>query len=199
VTTPRFAAALNAQIGNEFAAHLQYVAVAVHFDALTMPRMAAFFYQQAREERDHAMMMVRYLLDTDTFTHYLRNHPAVLRAVCDRAFADLSLTVITAEELWDGWAAVIRKARTPGQFGAAYSRLTDTLNELRQWPVIPFAEPAVRRYTDLRKQKLNVGANDLRIAAIALEIGAIVVTRNVRDFGRVSGVRFENWVTDPAG
>ena len=64
VTTPRFAAALNAQIGNEFAAHLQYIAVAVHFDALTMPRMASFFYQQAREERDHAMMMVRYLLDT---------------------------------------------------------------------------------------------------------------------------------------
>ena len=65
VTTPRFAAALNAQIGNEFAAHLQYIAVAVHFDALTMPRMASFFYQQAREERDHAMMMVRYLLDTE--------------------------------------------------------------------------------------------------------------------------------------
>ena len=61
VTTPRFAAALNAQIGNEFAAHLQYIAVAVHFDALTMPRMASFFYQQAREERDHAMMMVRHL------------------------------------------------------------------------------------------------------------------------------------------
>ena len=43
----------------------RYIAVAVHFDALTMPRMASFFYQQAREERDHAMMMVRYLLDTE--------------------------------------------------------------------------------------------------------------------------------------
>ena len=64
MTSPRFAAALNAQIGNEFAAHLQYIAVAVHFDSLTMPQMVAFFYQQAREERDHAMMMVRYLLDT---------------------------------------------------------------------------------------------------------------------------------------
>ncbi len=63
--TSRFAEQLNAQIGNEFAAHQQYVAVAVHYDALTMPRMAGFFYQQAREERDHAMMMIRYLLDTD--------------------------------------------------------------------------------------------------------------------------------------
>ena len=63
--TGRFAAELNAQIGNEFAAHNQYVAIAVHYDALTMPQMAAFFYAQALEERDHAMMMVQYLLDVD--------------------------------------------------------------------------------------------------------------------------------------
>jgi bacterioferritin B len=61
----RFAEQLNVQIGNEFAAHQQYVAIAVHYDALTMPAMAAYFYQQALEERDHAMMMVRFLVDTD--------------------------------------------------------------------------------------------------------------------------------------
>ena len=62
----RFVEQLNAQIGNELGAHNQYVAVAVHFDALTMPRMAAFFYGQALEERDHATMMIQYLLDTDS-------------------------------------------------------------------------------------------------------------------------------------
>jgi len=56
---------LNEQIANEFAAHQQYVACAIHYDTLTMPQMAAFFYGQALEERDHAMMMVRFLLDTD--------------------------------------------------------------------------------------------------------------------------------------
>jgi ferritin len=61
----RFTDQLNLQIGNEFAAHNQYLACAVYFDALTMPQMAAFFYGQALEEREHAMMMVRYLLDTD--------------------------------------------------------------------------------------------------------------------------------------
>ena len=61
----RFVEQLNAQIGNELGAHNQYLAVAVHFDALTMPRVEAFFYGQALEERDHAMMMVQYLLDTD--------------------------------------------------------------------------------------------------------------------------------------
>ncbi len=62
---PRFVEALNAQIGNELSAHNQYLACAVHYDAETMPRMAAFFYTQALEERDHAMMMVQYLLDID--------------------------------------------------------------------------------------------------------------------------------------
>jgi len=61
----RFTDQLNVQIGNEFAAHHQYLACAVHYDALTMPQLAAFFYGQALEERQHAMMMVQYLLDTD--------------------------------------------------------------------------------------------------------------------------------------
>ncbi|WP_121258022.1 ferritin [Nocardioides ferulae] len=66
MTAPRFVDQLNVQIGNELAAHNQYLACAVYYDALTMPRMAAFFYAQAVEEREHAMMMVQYLLDTDT-------------------------------------------------------------------------------------------------------------------------------------
>jgi len=66
VPAARFAQELNTQIGNELAAHNQYLACAVYYDALTMPQMAAFFYAQALEERDHAMMMVQYLLDTDT-------------------------------------------------------------------------------------------------------------------------------------
>ena len=58
-----FVERLNQQIANEFGAHQQYVAVAVHYDAETLPRLAAFFYAQALEERNHAMMMVQYLLD----------------------------------------------------------------------------------------------------------------------------------------
>ena len=58
-----FVERLNTQIGNEFGACQQYVAIAVHYDAETLPRLAAFFYAQALEERNHAMMMVQYLLD----------------------------------------------------------------------------------------------------------------------------------------
>ena len=56
---------LNEQLGHEFGAHQQYIAIATYYDAQTMPQMAALFYAQALEERDHAMMMVQYLLDSD--------------------------------------------------------------------------------------------------------------------------------------
>ena len=59
----RFVAELNAQIGREFGASQQYVAAAVYYDAETLPRLASFFYEQAKEERTHAMIMVRYLID----------------------------------------------------------------------------------------------------------------------------------------
>ncbi len=60
-----FVARLNEQIAHEFAAHQQYVACAVYYDAETLPQLARFFYRQALEERDHAMMMVQYLVDAD--------------------------------------------------------------------------------------------------------------------------------------
>ena len=60
-----FAARLNEQIGNEFGASQQYVAVAVYYDSQSLPQLAAHFYRQAVEERNHAMIMVQYLLDAD--------------------------------------------------------------------------------------------------------------------------------------
>ena len=60
-----FASKLNEQIGYEFAASQQYIAVAVYYDSQSLPQLAAHFYRQAVEERNHAMIMVQYLLDAD--------------------------------------------------------------------------------------------------------------------------------------
>ena len=60
-----FAEELNAHIGNEYAASQQYVAIAVYYDQETLPQLAAHFYRQAVEERNHAHMIVQYLLDAD--------------------------------------------------------------------------------------------------------------------------------------
>jgi bacterioferritin B len=59
----RFPDGLNEQVGHEFAASQQYVAIAVYYDGETLPQLAAHFYRQALEERNHAMMIVQYLLD----------------------------------------------------------------------------------------------------------------------------------------
>jgi ferritin len=59
----RFTDRLNEQIANEFGASQQYIAIAVHYDAETLPQLAGHFYRQAVEERNHAMMLVQYLLD----------------------------------------------------------------------------------------------------------------------------------------
>src|SRR5690349_25150995 len=64
-----FADALNEQIANEFGASQQYVGAAVYYDAETLPRLAHFFYRQALEEREHAMIMIRYLLDVGEKVH----------------------------------------------------------------------------------------------------------------------------------
>src|SRR3990172_6097647 len=60
-----FAHSLNEQVGYEFSASQQYVAIAAYYDSQTLPQLAAHFYRQAVEERNHAMMMVQYLLDSD--------------------------------------------------------------------------------------------------------------------------------------
>ena len=60
-----FAEALNGQIAHEFAASQQYIAIAVYYESENLPELAAHFYRQAVEERNHAMMMVQYLLDAD--------------------------------------------------------------------------------------------------------------------------------------
>ena len=61
----RFASLLDQQVANEFAASQQYIAIAVHYDDEDLPELARRFYQQALEERNHAMMIVQYLLDQD--------------------------------------------------------------------------------------------------------------------------------------
>ena len=87
-----FVSLLNEQIAHEYAAHQQYVACAVYYDSETLPQLARFFYAQALEERDHAMMMVQYLIDADA--------PVVIPGVAapQADFADIVAPVALALE-----------------------------------------------------------------------------------------------------
>jgi hypothetical protein len=72
----------------------------------------------------------RYILDTDTLSLYLREDVNILAAVVWHLADEVSISVINVEELWDGWRAAIRKAKSPDEVGRAYDRLTTTLNDL---------------------------------------------------------------------
>ena len=66
----RFVDALNEQIAREFAAAHQYVGIGAYYAAQTFPQLSAFFYEQAEEEREHAMKMVTYMVDRDANVHF---------------------------------------------------------------------------------------------------------------------------------
>jgi tRNA(fMet)-specific endonuclease VapC len=138
--------------------------------------------------------MSLYVLDTDTLSLYEKRHPAVVEQVTARSKSDLvAITIISVEEQFTGRYALLRKADTPAKLAAAYLLLTETMQALAKLRILTLTEAAAERYVKLTALKLNVGKMDLRIAAIALENGATVVTRNTRDFGRVPGLVIEDW------
>ena len=74
-----------------------------------------------------------------------------------------------------------------------YQRMALTVTALSGWLVLPLSCAALGQHAILIRQRLNVGSNDLKIAASALEHNATVVTRNLRDFGRVPGLPCQDW------
>ena len=112
----RFVEQLNAQIGNELAAHNQYLACAIHYDALTMPQMAALFYGQALEEREHALMMVQYLLDTDAAVEI----PAVPASVStfEGVIAPVELALEQERRVSDQIFALVKTAREEDDYAS---------------------------------------------------------------------------------
>lgn len=115
---------------------------------------------------------------------YQRGHSVVCQNVAARASADLAITVISVEEQLSGWYSLLRTTKRRDHLSLAYQSLADTVPFLARFRILAFPESAVERYARLAASKLNVRKMDLRIAAIALEYDAAVVTRNLRDFQR---------------
>ena len=110
-----------------------------------------------------------------------------------RVPADLAITVISVEEQLSGWYTALRQARRPDDLARLYQRLAVTVPFLAQWTILTFTIAAISRSQQLIGSKLNVKKMDLRIAAIVLEHGGTLVTRNTRDFSRVPGLTLEDW------
>jgi tRNA(fMet)-specific endonuclease VapC len=137
--------------------------------------------------------MSLFVLDTDILTLYDRGDPTVVRRVYAQPSTDLAISVMSVDEQLTGWYTATRNARQPDQMARAYARLAEAVVRLAKWRILTYTELAIARVGQLKSLRLNVRVMDLRIAAIALENGAVVVTRNTRDFGRIPGLTAEDW------
>jgi ferritin len=142
----RFTRRLNEQIGHELAAHNQYLSCAVHYDALTMPQMAAFFYGQAREERAHALMMVQYLLDTDVPVQI----PGVEAPVpsFDGVVAPVELALAQERRVAEQIDELLRIAREEGDFASEQFMQWFIKEQVEEVATMSDLLAVVRRNTD---------------------------------------------------
>ena len=138
-------------------------------------------------------MVGQYILDTDTLSLLERGNQRVSQKLRLQEASTIFISVVSVAEQIDGRFKFVKSAKTLEQSADAYRLLIETVETLRDLQILPLTVSAMKRYERLWAMKLNVGKNDLRIAAIALENDVTVVTRNTRDFERVPGLRIENW------
>ena len=139
--------------------------------------------------------MTLYLLDTDHLSYYHRGHAVVRQHLADKTPSQVFTSVITAEEILRGRLAQIRAAKTEAEHIKACYWLGETLELLKEFTILPYDQLASQQYQMLREQKLRVGSQDLRIAAVALATQATLVTANHIHFAQVSGLSLEDWTT----
>jgi len=134
-----------------------------------------------------------WILDTDCLTLWQNEHPVVKARVNRVNYREIAIAVISVEEQMRGWLNIIRQSSQSDRLIWAYKGLQDGVVFFKQVNVLEFNQDAYNCYTELLRQRIRIGTQDLRIAAIAISRNAILVTRNRRDFERVPGLVFEDW------
>jgi tRNA(fMet)-specific endonuclease VapC len=142
-------------------------------------------------------LTVAFILDTD--------HISVLHHETQPAFGRLQarlqqhasevvqVTIVSFQEQVQGWLAYINKTRNANQVLRGYAKLLGLLEDYSEAFVLPFDQAALDRFNYLHKLRVRLGTLDLRIAAIALATDSVPVTRNMRDFRNVQGLKLEDW------
>ncbi len=137
-----------------------------------------------------------HLLDTDHMS-LLRRGGANARRVEMRLIAipeeAIATCIVVYEEQVRGWMAEIARMQFGTQLVGPYDSLAITLSIYCAMTVLAFDERAAASFDDLKSQRIRIGTQDLKIAAIALSNDATVLTRNTQDFSKVPNLKFEDW------
>lgn len=144
--------------------------------------------------------MVLYVLDTDHVSMWLENHPVVTFNITQQASqleTNLAITIITVQELFNGWISRLNDPAQVNQQVQLYRKLSNLVALLREIDILDFDETAdhgfrqmLTQHAHLRKARLQ---KDMRIAAITIAHQAILITRNQRDFAPVPNLQIVDW------
>jgi tRNA(fMet)-specific endonuclease VapC len=107
---------------------------------------------------------------------------------------DFATTIVAVEEQMRGWLALIHRRREAIEQVRCYLELETLLRFFQKWCVLSFDRQAAVQFDELRRQRIRVGTQDLKIAAIALVRDALLLSRNTVHFARVPGLRVEPWL-----
>jgi tRNA(fMet)-specific endonuclease VapC len=137
--------------------------------------------------------MLRFLFDTDHLTLYEHGHSPLLQRVGRLAFGELGVCAVTVEESFRGRLAALAQARDGATRIRRYGKLLATISLLQRFLLVPYDQASEDQFQHLLAQRLRIGSQDLKIAAIALAHNLTVLTRNRRDFARVPGLALDDW------
>jgi tRNA(fMet)-specific endonuclease VapC len=138
------------------------------------------------------------LLDTDHLSVLISRgsaaHGGLVRKMTSSSDQEFAIPVISVEEQCRGWLALInRAARIHDQVGP-YERFRRLVEFLSGWRLVEFSVAAADEFERLRKLRVRIGTQDLKIAATTIVYDGLLLTANFRDFRQVPGLRVEDWL-----
>lgn len=136
------------------------------------------------------------ILDTNHFQELVQETAPGrrLQLRLDRAQADAFSTVVTAQEVAQGWTAEINRRKAGREQVRAYEQFLIALKALEGIVLLPFDLEAAEVFHALPVKVRRIGSMDMKIAAIALSHDAVLLSRNLVHFQQVSGLKVENWL-----
>jgi tRNA(fMet)-specific endonuclease VapC len=137
--------------------------------------------------------MSLWILDTDHISLWQTDHPGIRQKLAQIDPKDFAVTVVSFEEQMRGRLNEINRAGSDAALVAGYRHLQVTEQFFGVLNVLAFSDEAQALFQQMRKQRVRIGTRDLRISAIALSVGGIIVTRNQQDFRQVPGLQLEDW------
>ncbi len=139
------------------------------------------------------------VLDTDHLSHLTMpdssGHGPLLARMEAASDQEFATTIVNVEEVMRGWLAVISRERQVHRQVNAYARLRRLFEFFAPWTVLLFEDRAAEEFERLQAAGVRIGSMDLKIASIALVHDALLLTANRKDFEKVPGLRFENWLS----